>query len=73
MDLKEFVEEIGGQTEMARRLGVTQGLVWQWLNGRSPVTWERAKDIEALSNGRVSRHDLRPDIFGPAPSAERVA
>jgi DNA-binding transcriptional regulator YdaS (Cro superfamily) len=72
MELRKYVEENGGQTEFARRLGVSQGLVWQWLNEKTGVTWERAKEIEAATGGAVTRHELRPDIFGPAP-AERAA
>lgn len=67
MDLSAFVEKHGGQTEVAKLLGVSQGLVWQWLCGRTRVTAERAIEIEKKTGDQVTRHDLRPDIFGPAP------
>jgi len=31
------------------------------------VPVERAVEIERATNGEFSVHDLRPDIFGPAP------
>ncbi len=67
MDLNAFVAE-HGQTGAAEILGVSQGLVWQWLNGKTRVTAERAIDIEEKSGGVVTRYELRPEIFGPRPS-----
>lgn len=52
------------QEDFAKRVGVTQGLVWQWIKGRTRITAERAIEIENLTGGEVSRHDCRPDIFG---------
>lgn len=51
------------QEEFAKQLGVSQGLVWQWLRGRTRVTAERAKHIEKMTRGAITRHDLRPDLF----------
>lgn len=76
MDLRTYVEQHGGQTEFARRLGVTQGLVWQWLEGKTKVTPVKAKLIEELTDGAVSRHELRPDVFDEPkkrPSGHRAA
>jgi DNA-binding transcriptional regulator YdaS (Cro superfamily) len=55
------------QQEFADRLGVTQGMVWQWVRGRQRITAERALQIEKATAGLVSKHDLRPDVFGAAP------
>jgi DNA-binding transcriptional regulator YdaS (Cro superfamily) len=52
------------QAELAGRLGVSQSMVSQWLTGISRITAERALDIERATQGQVTRHDLRPDIFG---------
>lgn len=46
-------------------LGVTPGLVSQWITGRTVITPERAAQIERVTNGAVTREELRPDIFGP--------
>lgn len=58
-----------GQSEFARRLGVSQGLVWQWVNGRTRITAERAVQIESVTAGEITRHDLRPDLYPPQPEA----
>ena len=65
MDLKTYLETAKKtQAEFAEDLDVTQGLVSQWLRGVTRITAERCRDIERVTNGRVTVHDLRPDIFG---------
>lgn len=59
------VEVAGGQTALANLINVSQGLVWQWCNGRLKVPAERCGDIEQATGGAITRADLRPDIFGP--------
>jgi DNA-binding transcriptional regulator YdaS (Cro superfamily) len=56
----------GGQAALARALGVTPQAVSQWVKGTRPVPPRHALAIE-LATG-VSRHDLRPDVFGSAPA-----
>lgn len=58
-----------GQSEFARQLGVSQGLVWQWVNGRTRITAERAVQIEGVTAGEITRHDLRPDLYPRASEA----
>ncbi|MFK3647937.1 transcriptional regulator [Lysobacter enzymogenes] len=65
----------GGQAALARELNVRPQAVSQWLarvkdpqgkRGR-PIPPRLALLIESLTG--VSRHDLRPDIFGEASAA----
>ncbi len=66
MDIQTYLRETGvTQTAFAGQLRVSQGLVWQWLKGRTPITAERAVQIERATGGLVTRHELRPDIFDP--------
>lgn len=51
------------QEDFAQKLGCSQGLIWQWINGRTRITAEWAKEIERKTKGEVPRHELRPDIF----------
>lgn len=48
-EIKKYREEKGyTQEEVARRLGVTQGAVWQWENGKTlprPATLCELADI----------------------------
>lgn len=53
-----------GQAGIARLLGVSPQAVSQWVSGVRPVPPRHAIAIEAATG--VSRHDLRPDVFGPA-------
>jgi DNA-binding transcriptional regulator YdaS (Cro superfamily) len=74
MDIETYLKrEKISQAEFAKRLGVTQGAVWQWMSGDARITAERAIQIETETCGKVKRGHLRPDIFGPAPATERVA
>lgn len=65
MNLKEFAEE-NGQTATANLIGVTQGLVSRWVNGKQAIPVERAILIHAATKGKVKKHEMRPDFF-PAP------
>lgn len=66
----EHFDTKGRQSGLADAVGVSQGMVSGWLNGRYEITWEMAKRIEQATDGVVSRYDLRPDIFGPKPEAD---
>jgi DNA-binding transcriptional regulator YdaS (Cro superfamily) len=50
------------QAEFADLIGVTQPLVSYWLK-RQQVGAQYVLAVEAKTG--VSRHELRPDIFGP--------
>ena len=54
---------------MAVRFGVQKAAVWKWEKSRPPA--DKVLDIEAATN--ISRHVLRPDVFGPAPTASEAA
>jgi DNA-binding transcriptional regulator YdaS (Cro superfamily) len=69
MQLSEYLKTVESQTSLARRIGVSQGLVYQWVSGRTRITAERALQIESATEGKVSRHETRPDIFGEAKAA----
>lgn len=61
--LPRAIEVVGGRVALASALGVTPQAIFLWLKkGRVPV--ERALAIETLTGGKVTRRDLRPDIFG---------
>lgn len=52
----------GRQADLARELGVSPQAVSQWVKGQRPVPPRLALQIEQLTG--VSRHCLRPDVFG---------
>lgn len=55
------IQKAGGQTALAKALGVTQGSVWQWLNGRE-VSMERCWQIEQVTAGEVRCEALNPGL-----------
>lgn len=64
MDIPAYLKKHElSQEQFATFLGVSQGLVWQWIAGKTRITAERAKEIERKTGGEITRHDLRPDIF----------
>lgn len=60
------------QSELARRCGgkVRQGHVWKWLH-MDQLTADACLNIERATDGRVSRHEMRPEYFG-RPQAEKA-
>ena len=71
--IEQAVINAGGQSALARILStetraLKQGHVWAWVNRGNPVPAEFVLAIETATG--VSRHDLRPDVFGPAPEGE---
>jgi hypothetical protein len=57
---------------------VTTQAIRNWIepdgrsNARKPSP-KKVHAIEAATSGNVTRHDLRPDIYGPAPKRKRAA
>lgn len=64
MNLREYLDNTEtSQADFATKLGVSQGLIHQWLKGLTKITPEKAKAIEMATEGAIKRHELRPDIF----------
>ena len=64
--LDRAIEALGGVGKLASAIGLRQNVVSNWrMRGQAPA--ERCLAIEKATG--VSRHDLRPDVFGPAPAA----
>lgn len=60
---KKSVNEVGGQTEMGRRLGLSQARVWNFLNRDKKVPAEFVVDICCMPEVSAEPHQLRPDVF----------
>jgi len=54
-------DSAGSDSQMARDLGVPQSTMWRWINQTKQLPAEYVLMAERLY--RVSRHDLRPDIY----------
>lgn len=64
--LEKLVSEVGAY-RLALMLGVKHPTIHTWLKfGRVPA--ERVLAVEAATG--VSRYELRPDVYGPAPDEQ---
>lgn len=60
------IKMAGGPAALAKAIGgLTSQAVSQWKK----VPPERVLDVEGVTG--VSRHELRPDVFGPAPHKKK--
>lgn len=73
--IKRAVKLAGGQVALAKRVAeitgkpVRQPYVWNWLNRDAELSPEWVIPIETATDGRVTRHQLRPDIYPANDSA----
>ena len=70
--LEVAIRHIGTQDAFARRLGIKSPSVSEWKS-RGKVPAYRCIAIEQLTDGAVTRYDLRPDVFGVAPDTNKAA
>lgn len=60
--LQRAIEIAGSSAELARRCNVTRASLQGWKSpGRVPA--ERVLAIEEAVDGKVTRHELRPDLY----------
>lgn len=62
--IEKAVVIAGGQAALARKIGKTPSFVSQLVSGRRPVPPALCGLIEAAVGRKVSREELRPDVFG---------
>ena len=58
--IERAIQILGGQDKLAEEMKVTKQAITKW---RRRVPSERVLGIERLTNGAVSRHELRPDLY----------
>lgn len=80
MNLDEYLKETKTtQVALGSRVGVSQGAISQWR--RDGVPLDRVRAVVRATDGLVSAHDLRPDLFPagfefppePQPNPEEAA
>jgi DNA-binding transcriptional regulator YdaS (Cro superfamily) len=72
--IAKAVRIAGGQTALARKIGVTQGAVWKWLRGMQKISAEHVISISESTDGQVLPFELRPDLpkLFPHPDGAEV-
>lgn len=53
---------VGGQSSLARKIGVTPQAVQRWCKTGNVPT-ERVIAVEEATEGQIKRTELRPDIY----------
>ncbi len=64
---------VGSQQKLAKAIGVTQGAVQKWLAGKQKPRGENVALIEAATDYKVKRHEIRPDqpkLFPPPTESD---
>jgi DNA-binding transcriptional regulator YdaS (Cro superfamily) len=70
--LDEAIKLAGGLTALGKKIGSKPQVVSNWRTRGIPP--ERCADIESATGGRITRQQLRPDIFGrPTPARKQAA
>lgn len=62
--ISRAIEVLGSQSLLAKEIEVSPQFVCQLANGSRPVPATLVLKIELATGGAVTRHELRPDIFG---------
>ena len=65
--IERAVDHVGGQTNLAKLLKTSQARVWNWIHRDNKVPAEEAVSIERVTKGKVTRFEIRPDVFGEPP------
>lgn len=64
--LDRAVDAASGVSKLAVRLDISANVVSNWrMRGGVPAEW--CIRVEMAVDAAVTRYDLRPDVFGPAP------
>lgn len=64
MELKAYVQDIARRNELAKTLGKSPDYLWQIGAGIRRASPQLAQEIHDATGGKVSRAEVRPDIWG---------
>jgi len=81
--IQRAVENVGSQSQLAAKVGVTQGRVWQWCNGEripahrfqiiAEVGGVTVADLLADEMTKSIPSKKKNDVFDSAPSKKEAA
>lgn len=60
----EAIDLLGGQSEAGRQIGASQQRIYFILNKSRKFPDDLVIPVENATGGRITRIDLRPDLFG---------
>lgn len=59
--IQRSIEILGGQTALAKLLGVSQSHVWNWINRKHQAPAKYIRAISEATDGKVSVRELLTD------------
>ena len=77
--LKRAIFLAGGQTNLAKQVGLSQPYIWNWLNRDRCVPAEFVIPVCKATSWEVTPNQLRPDIYPnqsdgiPTPKSGKAA
>ena len=66
MELKEYLQQHGSIEAMSKTLGISRTWLSLVVNGHQPPSAVLAIKIEAATKGKITREQLRPDLYRKA-------
>lgn len=63
MKLSAYVQTHECAADLARRLGISDGMISHIICGRRKPSTDLAKEIERVTGGKIAKHELRPDVW----------
>ena len=66
--LQRAITIIGGPAAVGRLFAITSQAVSQW----DIAPYNRVLELERATKGKVTRNDLRPDIYPPENATKRI-
>jgi DNA-binding transcriptional regulator YdaS (Cro superfamily) len=66
MTLKDYFKtlSVGSKTEMCNKIGISRTWLSLIISGRKVPSAPLCNLIQRYTNGKVTRAELRPDLFG---------
>lgn len=62
--LNKAAKILGSKYQIAKQLGIPNPNVYQWFKGKK-IPYKHVLTLEKLTEGRVKRWELRPDVYPP--------
>lgn len=66
---EKAIEIMGGQTSAAKKIKITQGALSKRISAQKGARPEDCLRIEKATEYKITRYQLRPDIFGKSAKA----
>ncbi|MDR5611345.1 MULTISPECIES: helix-turn-helix domain-containing protein [unclassified Arsenophonus] len=70
--IETAIKIAGSQKALAKKCGLAQSTICDWLNGKKPVSPKSVPDLVEVTGGKVPAYRFRPDLpkLFPHPESE---